>query len=67
MGLLLFKDYVLEFIIAGIILLVAMIGAIILTLQPTTSIKRQDITKQLRRRKEDTLVICKVKTGAGIP
>lgn len=66
LGLLLFKNYVFEFIMAGIILLVAMIGAIVLTLQRHTLGKRQDIAKQLARRKEDTLTLCKVRTGEGI-
>ncbi len=62
----LYKDYVLAFILSGLILLVAMIGAIVLTLHKRTDTKRQDIARQLARRKEDTLEICKVKTGEGI-
>lgn len=66
LGLLIFRDYVFEFIMAGVILLVAMIGAIVLTLQRHTLGKRQDIAKQLARRKEDTLTLCKVNLGEGI-
>lgn len=62
----LYKDYVLAFILSGLILLVAMIGAIVLTLHKRTDTKRQDIARQLARRKEDTLEIRKVKTGEGI-
>lgn len=45
----LYTDYALLFILAGIILLVAMIGAIMLTLHRKSDTKRQDIFKQMQQ------------------
>ena len=50
LGLLLFVDYSYYFILAGFILLVAMIGAIVLTLGHEGEIKRQDIFEQISRK-----------------
>lgn len=63
---LIYINYALAFLMAGLILLVAMIGAIVLTLHKRTDAKRQNIARQLSRRKENTLEIRKVKTGEGI-
>ena len=54
------------FQIAGLILLVAMIGAIVLTLRTRDGIKKQDPGAQASRRREDAVEICKVRTGQGI-
>lgn len=64
-GLLLYTDYALLFQLAGLILLVAMIGAIVLTLRHRP-IRRQSIGKQVSRQPKDTLRIIKVKPGEGI-
>ncbi len=66
LGRVLYTDYFYPFQISGLILLVAMIGAIVLTLRPRAGTKRQDVWKQLDCRKEDVLEIRKVKTGEGI-
>lgn len=67
LGRLLYTDYVLLFQTAGLILLVAMIGAIVLTLRdrsatPSAS-RRQSIARQVGRMKADTLVMMDVPTG----
>lgn len=67
-GALLFGRYILLFEIAGIILLVAMIGAIVLTFQPPKpgARARQDIGKQIRRRPEDATVMKNPEIGQGV-
>jgi len=66
LGQVLYTDYVLLFQIAGLILLVAMIGAIVLTHRTRTGTRRQNITRQQERRVGDTLEIVQVRAGAGI-
>ena len=57
-GNVLYTEYFYVFQLAGIILLVAMIGAIVLTLQKRSNVRRQDVIKQLSRQPD----IEKVKT-----
>ncbi len=59
-GKILYTDYFLPFQIAGCILLVAMLGAIILTLRKREGVLRQDISEQVNRKKEDSIEIIKV-------
>jgi NADH-quinone oxidoreductase subunit J len=54
------------FQISGLILLVAMIGAIVLTHRQRTGTKRQNITRQQERMVTETLEIVSVRSGAGI-
>ena len=67
-GTLLYGRYILLFEIAGIILLVAMIGAIVLTFQPPKpGVRgRQDIGKQIRRRPEEATVMKNPEIGQGV-
>ncbi|MFT3996909.1 MAG: NADH-quinone oxidoreductase subunit J [Asticcacaulis sp.] len=65
-GRVLYTDYVYLFQASGLVLLVAMIGAIVLTLQHRAYVKRQDIHTQVTRRRKDAVAIVKVKTGEGI-
>lgn len=65
LGRLLYTDYVLLFQAAGLILLVAMIGAIVLTLRDRTTSRHQDIGRQLARHSADTMVFVEVRVGAG--
>ena len=51
---------------AGLILLVAMIGAIVLTLRSRPGVRKQKIADQLSRRSEDVLDVVKVKEGEGV-
>lgn len=64
-GRVLYTDYVFYFEIAGLVLLVAMIGAILLTLQHRKGVKRQSISEQVARGK-DAIEIKKVESGKGI-
>ena len=65
-GLVLYTTYIHYFQLAGIILLVAMIGAIVLTLRHKPGVKRQDIGEQVARRVADSIEVVKVKPGQGI-
>ena len=62
----LYTDYVYLFEAAGLILLVAMIGAIVLTLHHRRDVKRQDIGEQVRRSPETAVEVVKVETGRGL-
>ena len=66
LGLLLYDDYVYFFQAAGLVLLVAMIGAIVLTLRHKPHVKRQQAHAQIGRRREDGVEIVDVKSGQGI-
>lgn len=66
LGDILYTDYVFYFELAGLVLLVAMIGAIVLTLQHRAGVKRQSISQQVARRPEDTIEVKKVESGKGI-
>ncbi len=66
LGRILYTDYVYLFQAAGMVLLVAMIGAIVLTLRSREGVKRQTIHKQIGRKVEDSIEIKKVETGKGI-
>ena len=65
-GRILYTDYVYLFQASGIILLVAMIGAIVLTLRSREGVKKQDIASQLDRRREQTIELKKVRPGSGV-
>jgi NADH-quinone oxidoreductase subunit J len=54
------------FELAGLVLLVAMIGAIVLTLQHKTQAKRQNVSAQNARTKASAIEIRKVRPGQGI-
>jgi NADH-quinone oxidoreductase subunit J len=66
LGKLLYTDYVLLFQAAGLVLLVAMIGAIVLTLRGKTDSRRQSIAHQLARSAAETMVMIDVRSGAGV-
>ena len=55
-GSVLYTDYILHFQLAGVILLVAMIGSIVLTLRERTGVKRQSVVEQLSRSSKIDLV-----------
>jgi NADH-quinone oxidoreductase subunit J len=67
LGLVLYTKYIYFFQAAGVILLVAMIGAIVLTLQHKPNVRRQMIAEQVARRKASAIEIVKVKSGQGLP
>jgi NADH-quinone oxidoreductase subunit J len=66
LGQLLYTHYVLLFQIAGLILLVAMIGAIVLTHRGPSKSRRQDIAEQTSRRVEETLELVRVGLRSGV-
>lgn len=66
LGRLLYTDYVFAFQVAGLILLVAMIGAIVLTHRTRAGVRRQKISVQNARKPEDAMSVIKVKPGAGL-
>ena len=66
LGLVLYTDFILYFQLAGIILLIAMIGAIVLTHQKKRSIKRQDILTQIYRDPERAIELKDIKPGQGL-
>ncbi len=59
-GQVLYTEYFFMFQISGCILLVAMIGAIVLTLRKREGVRRQDISEQLKRNKENSIEIIKI-------
>lgn len=66
LGMVLYTDYLFAFEAAGIILFIAMIGAIILTLTHSKDAKKQNISAQLQRNKENSLELIEVKPGQGL-
>ena len=65
-GKLLYTQYVLLFQISGLILLVAMIGAIVLTLRQRPGVLRQTISEQVSRRPADVVSLVDVNKGEGV-
>lgn len=65
-GRILYTDNIFLFQLAGLILLVAMIGAIVLTHRKRLGVKKQDIGKQVRRRRHEAYEAVDVKPGQGI-
>ncbi|MDJ0950404.1 MAG: NADH-quinone oxidoreductase subunit J [Alphaproteobacteria bacterium] len=63
LGRVLYTKYIYLFQAAGMILLIAMIGAIVLTLRARPDVRRQRIASQVARRPEDVLEIKKVPSG----
>jgi NADH-quinone oxidoreductase subunit J len=65
-GRVLYTDYVYFFQAAGMILLTAMIGAIVLTLRHRVGVKRQDIATQVARNSANAVEVRKVPSRVGI-
>ncbi|ABY73165.1 NADH-quinone oxidoreductase subunit J [Rickettsia rickettsii] len=65
-GSVLYTDFMLPFQMAGLILFVAMIACITLTLKKREGVKRQDISKQLRHNKENTVLMTKPILNKGV-
>ena len=66
LGRVLYTKYVYFFQGAGVVLLVAMIGAIVLTLRHKEGVKRQVIADQVARSKRDAIEIRRVEPGQGL-
>jgi NADH-quinone oxidoreductase subunit J len=65
-GQVLYTDYLLVFQLAGLVLLVAMIGAIVLTLRRRPGVKKQDIAAQVGRRRSEGVELKDVRPGQGL-
>ena len=65
-GRVLYTQYFYLFQVAGMVLLVAMIGAIVLTLRTRPGVRRQRVSEQLYRSKEQTITVVKVPTRGGV-
>lgn len=61
-----YDQYFLLFQVSGLILLVAMIGAIVLTLRHRKDIKRQDVISQMHRDPAKAMELKDVKSGQGL-
>jgi len=66
LGRLIYDDYIYLFQAAGLILLVAMIGAIVLTMRHRPGVKRQDVLTQMYRDPAKTMELKDVKPGQGL-
>jgi NADH-quinone oxidoreductase subunit J len=66
LGQLLYTRYVYVFQASGMILLVAMVGAIVLTLRAREGVRKQDIARQVGRRRSETLEVVKVRPRQGV-
>ena len=66
LGLILYDDYFLLFQISGLILLVAMVGAIVLTLRHRADVKRQSPVAQMMRDPAAAMELKDVKPGQGL-
>jgi NADH-quinone oxidoreductase subunit J len=65
-GRLLYTDYAYYFQAAGLVLLVAMIGAIVLTLRHRAGVKRQNIAEQVARTPASGMRIVQIESGEGL-
>jgi NADH-quinone oxidoreductase subunit J len=66
LGRILYTDFIFYFQAAGLVLLVAMVGAIVLTLRHKEGVKRQNISEQVARNPATAIEVVKVKPGQGI-
>ncbi len=66
LGDILYTNYLFAFQIAGLVLLVAMIGAIVLTLRHKVGVRRQSVSAQVARTPATAIEVRKVRTGEGV-
>jgi NADH-quinone oxidoreductase subunit J len=65
-GQVLYTDYLYVFQMAGLVLLVAMVGAISLTLRVRPGVRKQSIARQVARRRSEGVELVDVPTGSGV-
>ncbi len=65
-GRVLYTDYAGIFEAAGFVLLIAMIGAIVLTLREREGVRKQDVSKQISRNRESGVELVDIKPGQGL-
>jgi NADH-quinone oxidoreductase subunit J len=63
-GTLLYTEYLIPFQMAGLVLLTAMVGSIVLTIRTRPSTKKQSIVRQLSRDPKESVTLVKVEVGA---
>ena len=66
LGRVLYTDYAYLFQASGLVLLVAMIGAIVLTMRRRTGVRKQKISDQIGRDSQDTVTLVQVQSGKGL-
>ena len=66
LGRVLYTDYIYLFQASGLVLLVAMVGAIVLTLRQREGVRRQSIAQQVARRREEGVELKDVPSGSGV-
>lgn len=66
LGQLIYDDYILLFQASGLILLVAMVGAIVLTLRHRVDVKRQNVVAQMQRDPATAMELKDIKPGQGL-
>lgn len=65
-GNVLYTEYLAVFQLAGLVLLVAMVGAIVLTLRHRSGVKKQDVAAQVGRRRAEAVALKDVRPGQGL-
>ena len=65
-GYVLYTDYIHVFQLSGMILLVAMIGAIVLTFRKRTGVKKQSYFKQISRERNESIELINVQSNKGV-
>ena len=65
LGLVMYTDYILYFQLAGIVLLLAMIGAILLTFRERIGVKKQSYVNQISRNRSTAIELVEVKSNQG--
>ena len=66
LGLVMYTDYILYFQLAGIVLLLSMIGAILLTFRERVGVKKQSYLKQISRNPSTAVELLEVKSNQGV-
>ena len=66
LGSVIYTDYILVFQLSGMVLLVAMIGAIVLTYRQRSGVKRQSYFKQISRERKDGIELVDVENNKGV-
>jgi NADH-quinone oxidoreductase subunit J len=65
-GSVLYDDYILVFQLSGLVLFVAMIGAIVLTLRHRPGVRKQNVSAQVGRKRADAVALKDVRPGQGL-
>ena len=66
LGLVMYTEYILYFQLAGVVLLLAMIGAILLTFRERIGVKKQSYVNQISRNRSTAIELVEVKSNQGV-